>query len=209
MTTEQYPFPKVQHHRARTVPEDVAHKIVARESVVEDLADIYRAKGWRLCLNLGRYTNPSNWSGLVIGPVVTARYIPRAIWAPDYRLGHDVIAAACSTGAIVVAEAQYCRESVLGGNAAATLQRGGAAACVVGGMGRDFLEVVDSGLIVRTRDVGVEGGRDSVELAEVGGVVVLDGIPVRPTDIGIMNPWGMALIPEWVAWDDLMAWLKL
>lgn len=201
-------LPHVHHPPIREIPESVYQKIIARETVVEDLADIYRAKGWKLCLNFGRFTNPANWSGLWIGPIVTARYIPRAVPGPDYRLGHEEIARACPPGAIVVVDADQCQGSVLGGNAAATLKQGGAAACVVNGMGRDFPEIIASGLIARTRDVGVEGGRDCTELGEVGNVIVVNGVPIRPNDIGIMNAWGLALIPEWIAWEELLTWLE-
>lgn len=197
----------VYEFQPRLIPDAVRDRIVQKPSVVEDLADTFRTQGWRLGINLGEFSNPSHWNGIIIGPVVTARYVPKTVPDSEYRLGHDTIASVCSPGAIVMCDANQCVGSVLGGNAAKKLKAGGAGACIVDGMGRDVAEVTDSQLIARTRALGVEGGRTTTELAEIGSPIVIGGVTVRPSDVAIMNQWGLVLVPEWVSWDNLSEWI--
>ena len=104
-------------------------------------------------------------------------------------------------------DARQVRGAVLGGRAAMTLKAGGAAACVVDGMGRDFSEVNESGLVVRTRESGIEGGRASAQLVEIGSVVVINGVSIQSGDTLLMNRWGLVAIPGWISWDDVLEWM--
>jgi regulator of RNase E activity RraA len=185
---------------ARTVPVDIMNAITSSPDIVEELSDRLRST-----FNLQSSVDFAGLSCNTItqrhaGPVVTVRYVPKAIPGDDQRLGHDKIAAALPADAIVVVSAHGCSGSVLGGVGAAMIREAQAQVVIIDGFVRDLPEIAETGLRVVGRHIGIASGRPATQMTEIGGQVVVQGQLVSTGDVAILNQYGMVCIPAWLDW---------
>ncbi len=129
--------------------------------------------------------------------------------AEDNRLGHDVIVKAIRSGDIVIADEHDCRGSIVGGNSAGKLKNAGAAALVIDGRGRDYADIHAGGLPTVAMEWGLASGRTSIELVGIGEPINFRGVAVNPSDVIVVNQWGMVIIPPSLSWESLIKIGKL
>ncbi len=191
-----------------TVPPDILARLRSEPDIVEELSDRLRA---RLSIESG--VDFANFAvkqdiGLHVGVVVTVRYLPKSVPSDVQRLGHDRIASALSSDAIIVIDAHGCEASVLGGVGASILRAGGGRVAIVDGYVRDLPEIASSQLAVVARYAGIRSGRPTIQVVEIGGQVTLMQQIVTSGDVGIVNSSGFVAIPGWLDWDEVRQILK-
>ncbi|WP_436664172.1 hypothetical protein ACOALA_03010 [Alicyclobacillus acidoterrestris] len=184
----------------RYIPPEV-NEALSREGAVEDTADKLYHLGIESVVNM---QCDAIGDRILVGPALTARYLPRRTSGTDARLGHDIIATQAVPGAILLIEARGYRGSVLGGNAALKLKRSGIAACLVDGMARDSKEIKDIGFAVGAKEWGIGSGRSFTELTEVGGSICFQKIAVAPGDTVVANAYGFVVIPAFLPWNEVL-----
>lgn len=188
---------------AREIPQNV-QSLLSRTDAVEVVTDALRS------INVGTYvefpagTEATPAFGVRFGPVLTLRYIPKRVPSEENRVGHDKIVKAIVPGNVVVADEHDCVGSIIGGNSAAKLSKAGAAALIVNGVGRDLDEVHANGLPTVAARWGLGSGKIQIELASIGDPINFRGVAVSPTDVAVVNRFGMALIPDALGWDELL-----
>ena len=190
---------------ARDVPADLLERFRAQADIVEELSDRLRAKlGIESSVDLGPLAaNRERFAHA--GTICAVRYAPKTIVTNEQRLGHELIAGAVPPGAIVVTDAHGTSGSVVGGNAAATIAGGGAAVDIVDGLVRDLPEVDASGLVVLATAFGIQTGRPAIQIVEIGGRITFRNRLVVSGDFGLVNRYGLVMIPAWLPWDDVRA----
>jgi regulator of RNase E activity RraA len=200
--------PVVTAVAACDVPADLLERFRTQPDIVEELSDRMRAKlGIESSVDLGSFAaNRADFAH--VGTIVTVRYAPKTIVTNEQRLGHERIAEAVPHGAIVVTDARGTSGSVVGGNAAATIAGGGAAVDIVDGLVRDLPEVDASGLIVLAATFGIQTGRPTIQVVEIGGRITFRDRLVTSGDLGLVNRRGLVMIPAWLPWDDVRAILN-
>jgi regulator of RNase E activity RraA len=169
---------------------------------VEELSDGLRALGVESSLDLGDWSANRDEIRL-IGPVLTVRYAPKTVRDDDMRMGNAQLVPFIPPGAVLVEDARGCEGCVLGGRAAAMLAGAGAVAAIVDGSVRDPRECDQAGLAVIAARFGVQTGRQTLQMVEVGGRVTLRSRLVCSGDTAVLNRLGLAVIPQWVAWSDV------
>jgi regulator of RNase E activity RraA len=190
---------------ARPVPADLLTRFASEPDIVEELSDRLGTHfRLRSSVDFSSYAlrprTPRH-----VGPIVTVRYAPKLIPDNEQRLGHDRIARALPSDAIVVVEASECEGSVIGGAAAETLRAAHAAAVIVNGFVRDLTEVEGTGLTLVGRRLGIQSGRPFTQLCEIGGQISFERRLISNGDVGVLNKFGLVCIPAFIDWDDLRA----
>jgi regulator of RNase E activity RraA len=190
---------------ARDVPADVLERFRAQPDIVEELSDRLREQlNIETSVDLGAFA--SNRPAFHhVGTIVTVRYVPKTIASDEQRLAHPQIAEALPPGAIVVTEARGLPHSVLGGNAAVTFAKAGAAVNLIDGLARDIPEIDATPLIVMATRFGIQSGLPTIQAAEIGGAIAFRDRLVTSGDIGLVNRNGLVTIPAWLPWDDVRA----
>jgi regulator of RNase E activity RraA len=186
-----------------TVPPDILARLRSEPDIVEELSDRLRTR-----LNIESGVDFASFAvkqdvKLHVGVIVTVRYVPKCVQNDVQRLGHDRIASALSSDAIVVIDARGCEASVLGGVGAATIRAAGARVAIVDGYVRDLPEIAAAQLAVVARYAGIRSGRPTAQVVEIGGQVTLMQQMVSSGDVGIVNASGIVAIPAWLDWDEV------
>lgn len=192
--------------RRRAVPRDLA-RALARPSAVEDVADALDRMGVRTWADFPATAAATRAFRPRVGPVLTARYVPRRSDGSDARFGHAVIAEVLVRGDIVLMDASTATAAPFGGNAAGLLRKSGAAAVVVDGPARDREEIETHGLPTLASRWGVGRGIRSCELHAVGSAITCFGVTAHAGDVALLNRFGMTLIPGWIEWAQIRAFL--
>jgi len=188
---------------AREIPQNV-QSLLSRADAVETVTDALRSIGIGTYVEFPAGTEATPDFGVRFGPVLTLRYVPKRVPSDENRVGHDRIVKAIVPGNVVVADEHDCVGSVIGGNSAAKLRKAGAVALVVNGFGRDLDEVHANGLPTVAARWGLGSGKIRIELAAIGDLINFRGVTVSPTDVAVVNRFGMALIPEAIGWEELL-----
>jgi 4-hydroxy-4-methyl-2-oxoglutarate aldolase len=140
--------------------------------------------------------NPLRPGDVVVGRVLTLRYLPaRTIGGPS-RLAHLTACEEAQPGDVLaIAAPRDLAASVLGGLAAAAIRQAGVAAVIVDGAVRDLDEVADSGLSVWSRSHTPITGRGRLDAAEINGRLEVGGVAVEPGDVAVADRSGIAFVP--------------
>jgi regulator of RNase E activity RraA len=187
---------------ARAIPDDLAEAFRTRPDVVEELSDGLRRRGIESSVDLTGYF--SNREAFVhAGPVLTVRYAPKRLRDDENRLGHDKIGDAAVPGCVVLSDARGCDGSVIGGNAAVAMRRGGVAVYVCDGLARDVAEIDATGLILVAAKFGIRSGRASAQAIAIGEPMTFVRTYAASGDVAVVNRHGLVLIPSWVSWDEV------
>jgi regulator of RNase E activity RraA len=139
----------------------------------------------------------------ICGPAVTLRYLPEDGDASALsgrgepsRLGDREAFAAAPHGAVAVLDAGgRCEAAALGGIGATVAVRAGLAGIVVDGSVRDTTTLLALGIPVWCRGRSPLSGRHRLATVEVGGVVGMAGVQVRPGDLIVGDSTGLCVVP--------------
>lgn len=127
------------------------------------------------------------------GPAFTVRYVP--VGAVAGTVGDYIDD--CAPGEVVVLD-NYGRTdcTVWGEILTAVARDKGVAGTAINGVCRDVHEALQSGYPIYSRGRFMRTGKDRVEVAEVGGTVVLGDVSVRVGDYVVGDDDGLVVIPQ-------------
>lgn len=130
----------------------------------------------------------------MVGPAFTVRYVP--VGAAKGTVGDYFDD--CLAGQVVVLDNGGRLDCTVWGDILTTVaHERGLAGTVINGVCRDVHRPVELGYPVYSRGRFMRTGKDRVEVAEVGGIVTLGDVQVRPGDLVIGDDDGVVVVP----WD--------
>jgi regulator of RNase E activity RraA len=132
-----------------------------------------------------------------VGPAVTVREESGPFGtfrSEDFKVGAMIDAA--GAGDVIVVAADGVPYSTWGGMASLAAATKGVAGIAVDGGARDADETVDAGFNVFTRHIVPTTGRCRLNIAEIGGTVVVDGVTVSSGDWIVADDTGILAIPS-------------
>lgn len=200
--------PKTHEIEWTAVPDTVRRLISERPGIVEDLADWMESRGSHLVLEWPRFHQIGALSSPLIGPVATARYIPRIQTGTDMRLGHRVVARNCPNEAILLVDAHAVSGAVIGDMAAGILKDAGVQALIIEGKVRDIAAISQMQWPLFSKEVGVLASRFSAELQSVNADLVINDVVVKAGYTAVMNAAGLVMIPPWMSWDEVLGSIR-
>jgi 4-hydroxy-4-methyl-2-oxoglutarate aldolase len=137
--------------------------------------------------------------GAVVGHAITLRYLPerqsRHASHEEARLAHLTAMATALPGDILVIDASGAEISTFGAMAGLAAREAGLGAVIVDGAIRDVNELRSIGLPIWSRSVTPLTGKWRLEAVEVNGPVHCGGRQVRPGDLVLADPTGVAFVP--------------
>lgn len=126
------------------------------------------------------------------GPAFTVRYVPAG--APAGTVGDYVDDV--PRGAVVVLDNGGRTDCTVWGDIlTAVASERGIAGTAIHGVCRDTHRALDTGYPVFSRGRFMRTGKDRVEVAEVGGLVTLGDVRVRPHDVVVGDDDGVVVVP--------------
>ena len=139
---------------------------------------------------------PAHDGDVVIGRVLTLRYLPMREVRGESRLAHLTVCEQARPGDVLVISApRDSTSSVLGGKAAVAARASGVVAIVVDGAVRDLDEVDAAGLAVWARTRTPITGRGRLDAVEINGPVEVAGVAVVPGDVVVADRSGVVFVP--------------
>ena len=176
--------------RLRTVPDMSA-----------ELSDVLEREGYALVVPAGRLAPTAPRSRLV-GPAVTIRYLPERrepgalrTEDPEGRLGNTRLRESVEKGSVMVVQSPRSDVSVLGSEAAESLQAAGVAGAVVDGAVRDLEGLARLGFPCWTTGRTPITGRWRLDAVAFNDPVAICGVQVRPGDVVVADDGGVAFVP--------------
>lgn len=186
------------------VSDDLLDHVRALPGAVSTASDILDEFG----LDLVAYgLEPRSGSGVVVGHVLTATYLPerRALSHPELRhspakfIHHSVFEFARPGDVVVIDARGLGAVSVLGGIAASAARAAEVSACIVDGGVRDIDEIREIGLAVWSRAMTPRTGKWRLEGTAINQPVMCGGVHVEPGDVAVADDTGVCFIPANVA----------
>ena len=181
------------------------HGLIDRLRQLPDLSaefsDMLEHEGYSLAVPAGRL-QPTMPGSAMVGPATTIRYLPerREPGAlrredPDGKLGNRQPAQTAERGDVLVIQSPRLDASVLGFEAAATLQKAGIAGAVVDGAVRDLSGLADLGFACWSTGKTPITGRWRLEAVAYGEPVSICGVQARQGDVVVADDGGVVFVP--------------
>ena len=166
-----------------------------------EFSDLLEREGYSLAVPAGRL-QPIIPGSVLIGPATTIRYLPerREPGAlrqeePDGKLGNRRPAQTAQRGEVLVIQSPRTDVSVLGSEAAATLQQAGIVGAVVDGAVRDLSGLAALAFACWSSGRTQVTGRWRLEAAAYRDPVAICGVQVRPGDVVVADDGGVVFVP--------------
>jgi regulator of RNase E activity RraA len=171
------------------------------DDVSAEFSDMLEREGYALAVPAGEL-KPTLAGARLIGPAATIRYLPvrREAGAlrnedPDGKLGNKKLAADVARGAVMVVQSPRTDVSVLGSEAAESLQSAGVIGAVVEGAVRDLEGLMRLGFPCWTSGRTPTTGRWRIEAAAFGEPVAVCGVQVHEGDVVVADDGGVVFVP--------------
>jgi 4-hydroxy-4-methyl-2-oxoglutarate aldolase len=166
-----------------------------------EFSDLLEREGYALAVPAGRLV--LTLPGIrLIGPAATIRYLPerREPGAlrqdePEGRLGNKRLIESVQQGSVMVVESPRTDVSVLGSEAAQSLQGAGVVGAVIDGAVRDLEGLARLGFACWVSGRTPITGRWRLEAASFGEPVSICGVQVRQGDLVVADDDGVVFVP--------------
>ena len=166
-----------------------------------EFSDLLEREGYLLTVP-ARTLKPTVAGSRLIGPATTIRYLPERrepgalrTEVPDGRLGNRRPAETAQQGDVLVIQSPRVDVSVLGSEAAATLQNAGIAGAIVDGAVRDLEGLMGLAFPCWTSGRTPVTGRWRLEAAAYGEPVAIGGVQVLQGDVVVADDGGVVFVP--------------
>ena len=172
------------------------------DDISAEFSDMLEREGYALAVPAGRLS-PTLGGARLIGPAATVRYLPERREAGVLRrenlegqLGNKRLATGVERGSVMVVESPRSDVSVLGSEAAESLQNAGVAGAVVDGAVRDLQGLMRLGFPCWSSGRTPITGRWRLEAAAFGEPVAICGVQVHHGDVVVADDGGVVFVPR-------------
>jgi 4-hydroxy-4-methyl-2-oxoglutarate aldolase len=166
-----------------------------------EFSDQLNREGYLLSVPVGRL-KPTLAGARLIGPAATVRYLPERQQPaalrnvePDGKLGNKRLASEVTHGSVMVVQSPRTDVSVLGSEAAESLQSAGVLGAIVDGAVRDLEGLTRLDFACWTSGRTPISGRWHLEAAAFGEPVAICGVQVRQGDVVVADDGGVVFVP--------------
>jgi 4-hydroxy-4-methyl-2-oxoglutarate aldolase len=171
------------------------------DDISAEFSDMLEREGYALAVPSARLM-PTLAGARLIGPAATIRYVPERREPaglrsddPDGKLANRRVAGTVERGSVIVVQSPRADVSVLGSEAAETLQDAGVAGAVVDGAVRDLQGLMRLGFPCWTSGRTQVTGRWRLEAAAFGEPVAVCGVQVQQGDVVVADDGGVVFVP--------------
>ena len=166
-----------------------------------EFSDMLEREGFALAVPAGRL-KPTLAGARLIGAAATLRYLPERrepagprADEPDGKLGNRRLPGTVDKGTVMVVQSPRSDVSILGSEAAASLQEAGIIGAIVDGAVRDLEGLMRLGFPCWAAGRTAITGRWRLEAAAFGEPVAIGGVQVQQGDVVVADGGGVVFVP--------------